>query len=53
MWEAALVTTNANKIWRDLGKKSGERTWNVEISKGEIPGSRRSMQGYILTYSKL
>ena len=25
----------------------------VEISKEEIPGSKRSMYGYILTYSRL
>ena len=36
-----------------LGKKSGEWTGSVEISKEEIPGSKRSMYGYILTYSRL
>ena len=43
------------------GKKSGEvleknaREWTgrVEKSKEEIPGSERSMYGYILTYSRL
>ena len=28
-------------------------TWRVEISKEEIPGSRRSMRGYIQTCSRL
>ena len=33
-----------------LGKKNaGEWIGRVEISKGKIPGSRRSMHGYILT----
>ena len=27
--------------------------WKVEISKEEIPGSKRGMYGYILTYSRL
>ena len=43
------------------GKKSGEvleknaREWTgrVEKSKEEIPGSERSMYGYILTYPRL
>ena len=30
-----------------------ERTNQVEIRKEEIPGSKRSMYGYILTYSRL
>ncbi|WP_295438441.1 hypothetical protein, partial [Thiolapillus sp.] len=36
-----------------LEKNAGERTGRVEISKEEIPGSRRSLYGYILTYSRL
>ena len=37
----------------NLGKNVDEWTGRVEISKEEIPGSRRSMQGYALTYSRL
>ena len=37
------------KIGRGFGKSAGEWTGRVEISK-EIPGSKRSMYGYILTY---
>ena len=36
-----------------LEKNAGEWTGRVEISKKEIPGSKRSMYGYILTYSRL
>ena len=35
-----------------LGKNAGEWTGRVEISKAEIPGSKRSMHGSILTYSR-
>ena len=35
------------------GKNAGEWTRRVEIRKEEIPGSKRSMYGYILTYSRL
>ena len=41
------------KIGRGFGKNGGEWTGRVEISKEEIPGSKRSMYGYILTYSRL
>ena len=41
------------KIGRGFGKNAGEWTARVEISKEEIPGSKRSMHGYILTYSRL
>ena len=34
-------------------KKAGEWTGRVEISQEKIPGSKRSMYGYILTYSRL
>ena len=34
-------------------KNAGEWTGKVKISKKEIPGSKRSMYGYILTYSRL
>ena len=36
-----------------VGKNAGEWTGRVEISKEEIPGSKCSMYGYILTYSML
>ena len=41
------------KIGRGFGKKAGEWTGRVEISKEELPGSKRRMYGYILTYSRL
>ena len=41
-----LATANA-------GKNAGGWTGRVEISKEEIPGSKLSMFGYMLTYSKL
>ena len=36
-----------------FGKNAGEWTGRVEISKEEIPVSKRSMYGYILTYCRL
>ena len=36
-----------------LGKNADEWTGRVEISKEKISGSKRSMYGYILTYSRL
>ena len=48
-----LVTANTGKIRRGFGKNAGEWTGRVEISKEEIPGSKRSMYGCILTYSRL
>ena len=36
-----------------LGENAGEWTGRVEISKEEILGSKRSMHGYIQTYSRL
>ena len=36
-----------------MGKKADEWTGRVAISKEEIPGSKRSMYGKILTYSRL
>ena len=49
-----LATANTGEIRRGFGeKKSGEWTGRVEISKEEIPGSKRSMYGYMLTYSRL
>ena len=48
-----LATANTGKIGRGLGKNAGEWTGRVEISKEEIPCSKRSMYGYILNYSRL
>ena len=36
-----------------FGKNAGELTGRVEISKEEIPGSKRSIYGDILAYSRL
>ena len=41
------------KLGEVLEKNAGEWTGRVEISEEEIPGSKRSMYGYILTYSRL
>ena len=48
-----LATANTGEIGRGFGKNAGEWTRRVEISKEEIPGSKRSTYGYILTYSTL
>ena len=48
-----LATANTRKIGRGFGKNAGEWTSSVEISKEEIPGSKLSMNGYILIYSRL
>ena len=42
-----LTTANTGQIGRGFGKNAGEWTGRVEISKEEIPGSKRSMYGYI------
>ena len=47
-----LATANTGKIRRSFGKNAGEWNGGVEISKEEIPGSKRSMYSYILTYSR-
>ena len=44
--------TNSKKSG-EFWKNAGEWTRKVEISKEEIFGSKRSMYGYILTYSRL
>ena len=41
------------KIRRGFGTNAGEWTGMAEISQEEIPGSKHSMYGYILTYSRL
>ena len=49
-----LATANTGKIGGGFGpKNAGEWTGRVEISKEEIPGSKRSMYDYRLTYSRL
>ena len=48
-----LATANAGEIGRSFGENAGKWTGRVEISKEEIPGSKRSMYGYILTYPRL
>ena len=48
-----LPTANTEEIGRGLGKNEGKWTGRVEISKEEIPGSKCSMYGYILTYHRL
>ena len=44
-----LATANTGEIGTGFGKNAGHWTVRVEISKEEIPGSKRSMYGYILT----
>ena len=52
--EPVLATANTGKTkGRGFGKNAGEWTGMVEISKEEIPGSKRSLYDYILTYSRL
>ena len=48
-----LATADTGKIGRGFGKDADEWTGSVEISKEEISGIKRSMYGYILTYSRL
>ena len=48
-----LATANTGERVRGFGKNAGELTGRVEIRKEEIAGSKRSMYGYILTYSSL
>ena len=48
-----LATASKGEIGRGFGKNAGEWTGMVEINKEEIPGSKRSMYGDILTYSRL
>ena len=50
--EPALATANTGKTRERFWKNAGEWTGRLEISQ-EIRGSKRSMYGYILTYSKL
>ena len=48
-----LATATTGEIWRGFGKNASEWAGRVEINKKEIRGSKRSMYGYILTYSSL
>ena len=48
-----LATANAGEIGMGFAKNAGEWTGRVEISKEEIPGSKRSIYGDILAYSRL
>ena len=48
-----LATAKTGEIGRGFGKNAGEWTGMVEISKEEIPGSKLSTYGNMLTYSRL
>ena len=48
-----IATANTGEIGIGFGKNADEWTGRVEIRKEEISGSKRSVHGYILTYSKL
>ena len=48
-----ISRSQQEKIGRGFGKNVGEWTGRVEISKEEIPGSKRIRYGYKLTYSRL
>ena len=48
-----LATANTVKLERGFGKNAGEWPGRVEINKDEIPGSKCSMHGNLLTYSRL
>ena len=48
-----LATGNTGKTREKFWKNAGEWAGRVEITKEEIPGSKRSMHGYILTYSRI
>ena len=50
-YSAGQHRKNRERFWKK--KNSGEWTGRVEISKEELPGSKRSMHGCILTYSGL
>ena len=50
---SALPQLTQEQLGRSFGKNAGEWTPREEISKEEIPGSKPSMYGYILTYSRL
>ena len=47
------ASANTGEIRRGFAKNADEWTGRVEISKEEIPDSKRSMYGYVLTYPRL
>ena len=47
-----LATANTGEIGKGFGINAGEWIGRIEISKEEITGSKRSMYGYRLTYSR-
>ena len=53
LFYSAGLHRNENMERGFVKKNAGEWTGRIEISKEEIPGSKCSMYGYILTYSKL
>ena len=48
-----LPQLTQEKLWRGFGKNAGEWTGRVEISKKEIPGSKRSMHTDLLQALKV
>ena len=48
-----LAKVNTGNSERGFGKNVGEWTGRVEIGKEETPGSKCSLYGYILIYSRL
>ena len=51
--ELESATANTGKTRERFLKNVGEWTGRLEISKEEIHGSKRCMDGYILTYPRL
>ena len=51
--EPCVSHSQHRKNQERFGKNADEWTRRVEIGKEEIPGSKRSMYGYILTFSRL
>ena len=51
--EPVLATDSTGKTRGRFGEKCRWRTGKVDFSKDETPGSKRSMCGYVLTYSRL
>ena len=48
-----LATASTGKNLERFGKNAGKWFGRIEISKELIPGSKRSMYGCKLTYSRL
>ena len=51
--EPCVSHSQHRRNWERFWKNAGEWTGRVEISKEEIPGSKRSIYGCILTYCRL